>query len=82
MIEKEAHRPPPLEDTVSKSEYERLLNQGRKAGLNTRELNSALTGRAAGEGDVSGRPDSNGFIWVIDERGNLVCQPMNEGRQN
>jgi len=62
---------------MTKSEYERKLSQGRKAGLNARELNSALAGRApAGDG----RPDSNGFVWILDERGQIVCRPLSDGQ--
>lgn len=61
---------------MNKSEYERLLSQGRKAGLNARELNSAMAGRGPA---ADGRPDSNGFVWVPDENGRLVCRPATEG---
>ncbi len=62
---------------MKKSDYERLLNQGRKAGLNANELNSALSGSAP---STDGRPDSNGYVWVMDENGRLVFRPLDEGK--
>jgi hypothetical protein len=64
-------------EKMSRSEYERLLNQGRKAGLNARELNAALSANAPAQ---DGRPDSNGYVWVMDENGRLVFRPAQEGK--
>jgi len=56
-----------------RSNYQSLLNRGRKAGLNTRELNSALAGRpVSGEDQVPGQPDCNGSVWTINEQGMRV----------
>jgi hypothetical protein len=62
---------------MTRSEYERLINQGRKAGLNAHEMNAALSGRAPAS---DGRPDSNGYVWVMDEHGRMVFRPAEEGK--
>jgi hypothetical protein len=58
---------------IHRSNYQSLINRGRKAGLNTRELNSALAGRpVTGDDQTPGQPDCNGSIWTIDEHGHRV----------
>jgi hypothetical protein len=58
---------------MNRSNYQSLLNRGRKAGLNTRELSSALAGQPVTGADGSpGQPDCNGSIWTIDEHGHRV----------
>ena len=58
-----------------RSNYQSLLNRGRKAGLTTRELNLALASQpAAGEDNVPGQPDCNGSVWTINEHGQRVLR--------
>ena len=56
------------------NDYQHQLDQARKAGLNAREINSALTGQPA-SGDTPVHADANGFVWTIDERGHRTCKP-------
>jgi len=54
-----------------------LINWGRKAGLRTSELYSALTARRPEAGDqVSGQADGNGFISGYGEKGQRVYRPV------
>ena len=60
---------------MSDSTYRRLLNRGRKAGLNANELYRALSARQPSVGDAPlGRPDCNGFIAQIQSNGQRVYQ--------
>ncbi len=57
-----------------------LINRGRKAGLTTRELYSAL-GHRPGEGsDHGGQTDTNGFVSSLDQYGNRVYRPLSSKR--
>lgn len=59
-----------------RSNYQSLLSRGRKAGLNTRELNSALAGQpVSGDDQSPGQPDCNGSVWSINEHGQRVYRP-------
>ncbi len=52
------------------SDYHLLLSRGRKAGLTTRELYSALATQPAGAGEqVPGQTDCNGYVPGVDEQG-------------
>jgi len=56
-----------------RSNYQSLLSMGRKAGLTTRELNSALAGQpVTGTDQTPGQPDCNGSVWTINEHGHRV----------
>ena len=70
-------RNPHRRGTMSRTtDYRRLLSRGRKAGLTSAELNSALSNRAVSAGErVSGQPDANGFLHGIDERGHMTIYP-------
>ncbi len=58
--------------------YHTLINRGRKAGLNTRELYSALATRGA-EADIDpGRADTNGFIATITASGRRIYRPLGD----
>ena len=63
---------------MSRSDYRTLLNHGRKAGLNTRELYNALASRPPEASDISaGQADGNGFVFDYTQRGQRVYRPMN-----
>jgi hypothetical protein len=50
-----------------------LIRRGRKAGLTTRELYSALDGRPSPR--QPSRPDCNGFVAGVSPRGRRVYRP-------
>jgi hypothetical protein len=65
---------------MSKSDYRTLLTHGRKAGLNTREIYSALATRppdAQTVGDGTG--DGNGYVLVYTTHGRWVYRPARKG---
>lgn len=58
------------------SNYNTLINRGRKAGLNTRELYSAIAAQN-GEGEAApGQSDTNGYVSSIDSQGRRVYRPL------
>ncbi len=64
---------------MNRSYYHLLLSRGRKAGLTTHELNSALSARPLlGEEVQPGQTDCNGFICGIDARGIRTIRPAGE----
>ena len=65
---------------MSRSDYRTLLNHGRKAGLNTRELYNALSSRPPEASDTNGQADGNGFVFDYTQGGRRVYRPMNGGR--
>jgi hypothetical protein len=57
--------------------YDVLINRGRKAGLTTRELYSAMAARPAEGADrFLGQADCNGFVSSITQRGQRVYHPL------
>src|SRR5690242_6991304 len=61
----------------------RLLDRGRKAGLNTRELYSAMSGRSGEGNDLSpGQNDSNGYVSGYDAAGRPVFRPIEPQSRN
>jgi hypothetical protein len=55
-----------------------LINRGRKAGLRTAELYSALSSRRLEVGDRSaGETDSNGFVSDVGMQGRPTYRPAN-----
>jgi hypothetical protein len=55
----------------------RLLDHGRKAGLNTRELYSAMSVRAGEGTDLPpGQSDGNGYVSGYDGAGRPVFRPV------
>lgn len=55
---------------MSNSSYRRMLDRGRKAGLNAYELYQALGAKQPALGDAPiGKPDSNGFIAQVQANG-------------
>ena len=61
---------------MSHSNYLTLINRGRKAGLSTHELYTAMAARPA-EGDEQGQGqvDGNGFVSTYDQAGKRVYRP-------
>ena len=61
------------------SSLRRLLDRGRRAGLNARELYQALTARQPAPGDHPvGRTDSNGYVAHISANGQRTYQPQSD----
>jgi hypothetical protein len=59
------------------NDYQKLLDQGRKAGLNTQELYSAMSARPSEGSDLSpGQTDGNGYVSSYDSTGRLVFHPV------
>jgi hypothetical protein len=64
---------------MSRTDYHTLINRGRKAGLRTSELYSALSSRAPEGSDLgNGQADSNGFISRYNQNGQRVYQPVRD----
>jgi hypothetical protein len=64
---------------MSRSDYRRLLDHGRKAGLTTREIYSALATQPPQASDYSSRiADGNGFVSDYTQGRARVYRPMNE----
>jgi hypothetical protein len=59
------------------SDIRTLISRGRKAGLRTSELYSALAGRPAEGRDVQGQADCNGFVLGTNQQGQNVYRPLN-----
>jgi hypothetical protein len=54
-----------------------LIDRGRKAGLGTSDLYRAMAGQPA-DGHLSpNHSDSNGYVPLVDERGQRVYRPLN-----
>ncbi len=59
------------------SHYRRLLDRGRKAGLNTSELYRALSARPPVAGDApAGQADSNGYVVTVTTSGQRSYAPQ------
>ncbi len=62
--------------------YQVLINRGRKAGLTTGELYSAMAGRPVeGGDDMLGRADSNGYVPSINTQGQRIYRPIGGTRR-
>ena len=57
---------------MSHSDYQRMIDRGRKAGLGTRELYSALGARRPEAGD---QQDGNGYVPGFGRNGQHVYRP-------
>jgi hypothetical protein len=67
---------------MKRLDHNTLLNWGRKAGLNTRELYSALAGRRFGVQDLeTGETDGNGFVTDISSGGHPIYRPEPKTRR-
>lgn len=64
------------------SNYRTMINRGRKAGLNTRELYLAMAASPVdGSETTLGQSDCNGFVVSVDAQGRRVYRPLgNNGR--
>jgi hypothetical protein len=63
------------------SNYHTLINRGRKAGLTTRELYSALTTRPVEGSDRSlGQADCNGYVSSVSSQGHAQYRPATSRR--
>jgi hypothetical protein len=61
------------------SNYRTLINRGRKAGLTTGEIYSAMATRPTEGTDLSqGELDGNGFVTSYDAKGRRVIQPVDK----
>jgi hypothetical protein len=58
------------------TDYRTLINRGRKAGLNTRELYSAMSARPSEGEQAPGQADTNGFVSSINQYGRRVYRPL------
>jgi hypothetical protein len=54
---------------MTRSSLRRLLDRGRKAGLNADELYRALAAYKPSLGDAAGKSDNNGFVAKVKENG-------------
>ena len=63
---------------MSRSDYQTLMNHGRKAGLSTREMYQALATRPLEARETSNRAaDGNGFVADVTQSGHRIYRPMN-----
>jgi hypothetical protein len=61
---------------MSRSDYRTLLNHGRKAGLSTREMYSALAARPPEASDYNRQADGNGFVSDYSKSGQRIYRPL------
>jgi len=62
---------------MNHTDYRTLIDQGRKSGLKTSELYSALASRLPNASDFVRVPaDSNGFVPTLDESGHSIYRPQ------
>ncbi len=65
------------------SNYRAIINRGRKAGLTTSELYSAMaTGTGEGTDLTLGVLDGNGFVTAYDKQGRRVFRPAGQNERN
>jgi hypothetical protein len=58
------------------TDYRTLINRGRKAGLNTSEIYSAMTSYStAGQDQLPGHSDGNGFVSSYNQQGRRIYRP-------
>ena len=61
---------------MSHSNYLMLISRGRKAGLGTTELYTALSNRPSeGVDEPPGQVDGNGFVSTYNQQGKRVYRP-------
>jgi hypothetical protein len=66
---------------MSRTDYRTLLNRGRKAGLSTAELYSAIAARPVAGGDQPGQADANGYTASLSPQGRSVYRPLDTPRR-
>jgi hypothetical protein len=67
---------------MSHADYRTLVDRGRKSGLRTTEIYSALASRPPAAGDpITGQADSNGFVPALDPQGHHVFKPQDDEKQ-
>ena len=65
----------------SKMHYQALVSQGRKAGLQTREMYQALSARKPQAGDRQvGATDGNGYVTLYGPNGQIIYRPNSPHR--
>ena len=63
---------------MTRSSHRRMLDRGRKAGLNANELYRALAAHKPLIGDAAGKPDGNGFVAKVKENGQREYEASSE----
>jgi hypothetical protein len=67
--------------TMSHSNYLTLIDRGRKAGLSTRDLYTAMSTRPSeGVDEAPGQVDGNGFVPTYTQQGKRVYRPTGGAR--
>lgn len=59
---------------MSHTDYRTLIDRGRKAGLNTRELYQAIATRRPDDA-LRGQADGNGYVSIYNRSGQRIYQP-------
>lgn len=67
---------------MRRSDYHRLIDRGRKAGLGTGELYRAMTGQKPDTAESVGETDGNGFVAEMDAHGQTVYRPGGEAKRS
>jgi hypothetical protein len=66
---------------MSHTHYRNLIDRGRKAGLSTRELYTAMSTRPSeGVDGAPGQVDGNGFVPSYNQQGKRFYRPTGGGR--
>ncbi len=63
---------------MSRSSHRRLLDRGRKAGVNAEELYRALASSRPSADDPVGKADSNGYVAQVNENGQRTYEQPTE----
>lgn len=63
---------------MTRRSHQRMLDRGRKAGLNAKELYQALSAHKPALGDDPAKPDGNGYVAHVKENGQRDYQPPAE----
>jgi hypothetical protein len=67
---------------MGRTNHRTLVDRGRKAGLKTSELYSALVASRPEGKDASQLSDGNGFVSCFDVLGNRVYRPLEAQPKN
>jgi len=63
---------------MSQSSHRRMIDRGRKAGLNARDLYAALSARQPSADQPVGKADCNGFVAKVEEDGKRSYEAPSE----